>query len=184
MNKADTRPPKPGFTPLPGAITSHYLVHPLHAVPPNEMDQLQAINTMPYPGSEGREEGVGGVAGLLGSQLGRMDPEALNRHIAALRAQWEGENGRARGVLQDVEGVAGEYDWKMRVENLENDGGSEDEDLFGDGDDDEDMDKEADKEKKDDKEGEDKVNANPREGWGLADYLNLMDTGKSRPVPT
>lgn len=140
---------------------------------------MEAVNTMPFPGSEGVDEGFRSMAtaGLLGKeQLAKLDPSALERHVKSLKERWEGENSRAKGILGDIEALEGEYDWKLRVDAEQV--GSDEEDLFGeDGDGDEDMEKDK------DKEGEKEAREpNPREGWTLKDYLTLMDTGRT-PVP-
>ncbi|CAK9780016.1 hypothetical protein CC85DRAFT_283602 [Cutaneotrichosporon oleaginosum] len=170
LSKFISTPPPKGTEPA----LAHYLVHPLRPLAP-DADQLaqdvlfQAINTQTLPMPE--SESVPGARGMLGlDTLRGLDEGALQRHTDRLKARLGRESQRARGMMREIERRGEEYDWTYRPgeeEEEEKEEEEEEEDLFGD----------------DEEEEEQKAEPlapNPREGWGVADYLVFLETGKAK----
>jgi hypothetical protein len=161
---------------LPTSIRQ-YLLTPLNPLPGDADPMVQAafmesLNTMPLNDLQlasnallEQETGIWKPA----AELRKMDEDELTRYRDALRRRLEKEALQAK-KLGDL-ARAGELKdtWKSRIG--EGDADEEDDDLF---------DEPAD-------EGETEARAdaapvvpklpNPREGWGLADYIKYIDSG-------
>lgn len=180
-------PGAPGADAAQPPALAHYLVHPLRPLPPDANpiapDVLfQAINTLPLPALAGAQAellGGGGAAsdsaastsaaaaglssskGFMGAEaLAKLDETALTTFTTDLRARLDRESHRATAMVHEIQRREEEFDWTMRVGEEE----EEKDDLFDDDEEDVDM-KPA-------------PVPNPREGWSVADYLRLLDTGR------
>ena len=97
-----------------------------------------------------------------------MGEEELTRLESRLKDRLGREEGRSRGLKDEIERRREEIDWVMRVDEEEGEDGS----LFGD---DEDGGEGADEGAG--KEDKFETAPNPREGWTIQDYVKYMETG-------
>lgn len=160
---------------------AQYLVHPLEPMnDPSAMAQetfFQAINTQLLPSV--KEADV-----ALAPRLPRSEDESrLRNKVQELRGQLERDSQKTAHLADYIGKVASGFNWEMRPDQEEEED-DDDDDLFGGGsDDDGDVQmQDGSKEKNDDKPAE-PPQMNPRQGWTVADYLRLLDTGKSPEVP-
>jgi hypothetical protein len=97
-----------------------------------------------------------------------LDDGALQRHTDRLKARLGREGERARGLAREIEARGDEYDWAYRAGEEEEEKDEEEEDLFGD---------------EEEEEKPEPLAPNPREGWGVGDYLAFLESGKVPEKP-
>jgi len=191
-----SRPPIPNPSSIQPALRK-YIAHPLNALQTDVSTTnplapgvfFEALNTLPRTSlSDSQDELLSSEPWVPLDRLKRMNESELGRMKDELRGRLEREMNRVSAVQELVMRREEEVDWGMRIGEGEEEGtdpgeGEREDDLFGEGDEgDEDM-KEEEVKKPEKREGEVQGMKNPREGWNVADYVRLMETGREPDPP-